>query len=137
MENKMNMFETALRNKYRYTTIRGIITTEQLWDLKLESADGFNLDTVARGINANLKEISEESFVKPSSNSDEKVELETKLEIVKYIIAVKLEEKTAAARRRERTEERRKLLDAIGAKKDAQLTEASLEELERKLAALD
>jgi len=133
----MNMFETALRNKYRYTTIRGIITTEQLWDLKLESADGFNLDTVARGINANLKEISEESFVKPSSNSDEKVELETKLEIVKYIIAVKLEEKTAAARRRERTEERRKLLDAIGAKKDAQLTEASLEELERKLAALD
>ncbi len=51
----MSMFEQAARKQYRYPTTRGFVTTEQLWEMPLQSKTGFDLDTTARTINANLK----------------------------------------------------------------------------------
>ncbi len=84
-----------------------------------------------------LKALGEESFVEDSSSDPQRKELEVALEIVKDVIKTKQEASAAAANMAKRREERHKILDALAAKKDQQLSAASIEELEQKLAALD
>lgn len=59
------------------------------------------------------------------------------LDIVKDVIATKQAAIAAHEAKRKKAEERRKILDLINTKKDEQLSAASIEELEKKLAALD
>jgi len=110
---------------------------EQLFDLPLKAASGFDLDTVARTINNEIKDRGEESFVEDTSDNVEKQELEVALELIKDVIKTKQEAAAAVKAAAHKREERRKILDALSAKKDQQLTAASIEELEQKLAALE
>lgn len=131
------MYKFVVQNKLRFPSLKGELTVEQLFDLPLKSNSGFDLDNVARTINGDIKEIGEESFVETSSNNPRKKILEHSLEIVKDIIKTKQEENAARLSKAKKTEERRKILDALSAKKDQQLSQASIEELESKLAALE
>lgn len=130
-----DLFIKASRKRFRFESKRGLLTTEQLWDLALIS-DGFDLDDIAKTVNAELKEVSEESFVK-TVNSPRKADLETKLEIVKTIIAVKLAEAEAAKNHAEKVALRTKFLDAVAAKDDEAIKGMSRDELMAKLAELD
>ncbi len=131
-----DLFITAARKKFRFASVRGDLTTENLWDLELKHRSGCDLDAVAKAVNAELKAETEESFVETKANV-RKTDLEAKLEIVKFVIAAKIAEGKASAERVERAEKRRKLLDALEAKKDQQLTSASIDQLEKQLAELD
>jgi thiamine biosynthesis protein ThiC len=132
----LDLYKFAAQHALRFDSIKGALTVEQLFDLPLTSNSGFNLDTVAKGVNAALKAGQEESFVSTNTNPQQKV-YEVALEIVKDVIATKLAANAAELARQHRTEERRRLLDALAAKKDQQLSQASVEELEAQLAALD
>lgn len=131
------MYKFAAQNKLRFPSVRGLLTTEQLFELPLKSSSNFDLDSVARGINTELKTMVEESFVESSYSSPRKSELELALDIVKDVIKTKQEENAVRRDKAARAEQRKKILDAIGAKKEAQLSQASLEELEKKLTELD
>lgn len=131
------MYKFAAQKKLRFPSIRGELTAEQLFDLPLKSTTGFDLDTVARTINAELKTTGEESFVEDVTANPRKEALEVSLNIVKDVIKTKQEDNVARVNRLKRADDRKKILDAIAAKKDQQLTAASLEELEQKLSALD
>jgi hypothetical protein len=131
------IYKIAARNKFRFPSVRGDLSVEQLFELPLKSATGFDLDNVARTVNTELKALSEESFVEDTVSTPRKKTLETALEIVKDVIKTKQEENATRLSKAKKAEERKKILDAIGAKKDQQLTQASLEELEKKLAALE
>jgi hypothetical protein len=128
-----NLFEIAARRKYRFESAKGSITVEDLFDLPLTSRNGFDLDMVARAANNDVKSSTEESFVTVNRRN---VDAENKLEIVKFIIAQKQQQAAIAAERAERTETKRKILDAISRKKDEALSNASIEELEAQLASL-
>lgn len=109
------MFEKASRIKLRYSTNRGVLSVEDLWDLSLEQ-----LDPIAINLNKRLKESQTESFIK--TRTKDTTELELKFNIVKHIIDVKLqeqEERTVAAK-----------------KQDAELESKSYEELAKELEAL-
>lgn len=82
------IFEIASRKAYRFPSVKGDITVEQLWQLPLTSTTGFALNNVAIDVNKQLKTFAEESFVNVK-NTPGKVDTETKLEIVKHIIGVK------------------------------------------------
>ena len=82
------LFENATREKVRFETSRGVISVEDVWDLPLQSKNGFDLDSIAKDVNRQLKASGEESFVKPTTAGDSVLEL--KLEIIKHIIKVKL-----------------------------------------------
>lgn len=127
------MYKEACQKKMRFPSVRGALTTEQLFDLPLKSSDGFDLDTVARSIYGQLK--TEPSFVEVADDTQEAIK--TSLEIVKDVIATKQAAAKAVAERATRSVQRKKILDAIAAKKDEKLTQASLEDLEKQLAALD
>lgn len=131
----MNIFESASRKKYRYQSAKGDLTTEQLWDLPLSTGPA-NLDLIARAVNAELKSVSEESFVvvRPDPRKDELAE---KLEVLKHVIAVKMADAEKAKQAVERAEKRRKLVDAIASQEERSLANMSKEDLLKQLAELD
>ncbi|WP_192246171.1 hypothetical protein [Mesorhizobium silamurunense] len=138
----MDIFEIAARRKFRFPSAKGELTVEQLWDLPLVAGSPItrdvkvDLDTVARSINAELKGVTEESFV--NINPDpRKGEFTAKLDIVKHIISAKQAEAAAAKTAAERAEKRRKLVDAIASKDDEALTKASKEDLLKQLEEMD
>lgn len=131
-----NLFQLASRQKFRFQSIKGELTTEQLWELPLTARGGFNLDEVAKQVAAELKAAGEESFVQKNSNPA-KSKLEAKLEIVKHIITTKLEETERAVKTEQRSEERQKLLAVLDRKQRAALEELTPEQLQARLAELE
>jgi hypothetical protein len=124
----VTIFEKATREKFRYPSVKGLLTTEQLWELPLTAKSGFSLDDVAKAVNAELKVVDTESFVATEPNPA-KATLETKLEVVKHVIAIRLTEDQVAKAAAAKKLEKEKLLAVLGRKQDAvleDLTEAEL-----------
>ncbi|MCO8275093.1 hypothetical protein M1L60_31390 [Actinoplanes sp. TRM 88003] len=124
----MSVFEKATREKFRYPSAKGQLTTEQLWELPLTAKSGFSLDDVAKAVNTELKAVDTESFVATETNPA-KATLEAKLEIVKHVIAFRLAEDQAAKAAAAKKLEKEKLIAVLGRKQDAELenlTEAEL-----------
>jgi hypothetical protein len=133
----VDIYKYAAQNGLRFPSARGHLTVEQLFGLPLKSREGFDLDSVARGVNDELKSVTQESFVEVEADNPRKTQIETALEVVKDVIKTKQAENAAVRARQEKAEKRRKLLDALRTKEDQELTTASREELEKKLAELD
>lgn len=128
------MFEEASRLKLRFETRVGSITTEDLWDLPLNSERVVSLDTITKVINKELKEIEEESFVEPITAEDSILQL--KMGILKHIIAEKIKEKNEAATAQEKADKKKHLLSLIANKQDEALSAKSIEELQAELTSL-
>lgn len=132
----MSIFEQASQQKLRFASNRGELTTEQLWDLPLQSKCQFDLDTITKEVNRQLKATEEESFVSTTDNPA-KSRLELQMDILKHIIAVK---KTAAAEARNRAAraaEREKLVNILSEKQDEALKQMSAEDIRKRLEELD
>lgn len=132
----MNIFEAATRSKIRFQSVRGALSVEQLWDVPLRSKDTFNLDVIAKDVSHDLKESSEESFV-DTTTSTVKTTLEIALDVVKRVIAVKLEEEALNKKRAENKQERTRLLRILAEKQEGQLSALSVTELQARIAALE
>ena len=132
----MSNFEQATRRKFRFPSVKGELTTEQLWDAPLVSRNGFDLDAIAKAVNAELAQASEESFVETKPNP-RRNELAAKLEIVKHVIGVKIKEKELAENRSAKAAQRQTLQEALDRRQNAELENLSPEELRARIAALD
>ena len=130
------LFLQATRQKFRFQSAKGELSTEQLWDVPLRSRDDFNLDKIARGVSHELGLATEESFVDTVKNSPAKKALEMKFGIVKHVIASKLDEEAAAKTRADNKLEREKLLKILAEKKEGKLSELSEKELQKRIDAL-
>jgi hypothetical protein len=124
----VTIFEKATREKFRYPSTKGLLTTEQLWELPLTAKSGFSLDDVAKAVNAELKAIDTESLVGTATNQAQAT-VETKVGGVKHVIAFRLAEDQAAKAAAAKKLEKEKLIAVLGRKQDAvleNLTEAEL-----------
>ena len=126
------MFEKASRLKLRFDSLKGQLSVENLWDLPLQSKSGFDLDTVAKTVNQELKGVTEESFVETCANP-RKGELELKLEIVKHVIKTRQDENAAAANAVAKREERKRLEGILATKQASALEQLSVEEIQKRL----
>lgn len=132
----MTLFQKATRAKLRFLTVKGEVSTEGLWDMPLSGTkDGFDLDTVARATNKSIKELDEEGFVSTRANPALS-KLKLKLEVLKVIIAIKLEEEDARKQEAYRAQEKQKLLAALNEHDDNKLKTLSREELLERLSKL-
>jgi hypothetical protein len=129
----MDRFEYAVRNKLRFSSARGDLTVEQLWDVPLRSKDGFNLDIIARTAKKALGEASEESFV---DEKPKNTRLEVAFDIVKYVIDVRLDEEEKAKTRAAARLEREKLLRILAEKQEGKLSDLSEKELKKRIDEL-
>lgn len=133
----MNLFEQASRDKLRFSTNKGDLTVEQLWDLPLQSArNGLSLDSVAQAVNEKLKAVSTESFVSTGSNPL-KGQYERALDILKHVIAVRQEENAQKRTATERAAERERLLSLLDKKRDEALGQMSEDDIKARLAEID
>ena len=117
----VDIFKIAIKEKYRWF-YKGVISTEDLFDLSLEALDG-----IYKNLMKQKRTESEESLL---SVSKEDKELNIKIEIIKTIVADKLAEKEKAKRSAERKAQNQKILEIMADKKDAALKEKTLEELQ-------
>jgi hypothetical protein len=124
----LQMFEVAARNKYRFP-FKGLINVEDLWQLDVN-----DLDIVFKALNSELKQVKEESLLEVKSEQDK--ELDLKIEIVKHIVKVKLDEAALRSKLKEKKVQEQKILAIISGKQDESLQGKSLEELQAMLSEL-
>jgi len=84
------MFKEAARRKLRFSTVKGLISVEDLYDIPLTSRDKFNLNDIAKNVYSSIKESIEVDFVSETTSVDSDDEL--KLNILKDIIKDKQDE---------------------------------------------
>lgn len=133
----MNIFERATRAKLRFESSVGLLSVEQIWDLPLTAKGGRpSLDALTRAAHLELKNLEEGSFVEVKPNP-RKIELELQFEILKHVIASKLADKAAAEKVAENAERKRKLLAALSAKEENELTSMTKEQIEKAIAELN
>jgi hypothetical protein len=125
-----NLFEQASKRKLRFDSSIGQLSTEQLWELPLPQ-----LNELAISLNRKVKDVSTESFIQTETKVPK--DLSLRFEIVKAIIAVKLEEADKAKKTAERKVQRDKLLNALANKQDEKINTMSIKALEKELDALD
>ncbi len=126
----MSIFEKASKQKLRFATTSGVLATEDLWDLGLPK-----LDAIYKSLNKRLKDSEEDSLL--GSKSKEDTETALQVDIIKYIVTVKLDEKNKTELRAQRKAERERLLAALANKEDEAINNMSPDELKAKLASLD
>lgn len=119
----MELFAKASKNKIRFETSKGLLSTEELWDLGLHS-----LDKLAIGLNRQLKESATESFVVETPRAD--TILQMKFDVVLAVITSKKQDAQEAASRAETSERNELIRSIISDKKNEELKSKSLEELE-------
>jgi hypothetical protein len=126
----MSNFQKASRLKLRFSTNKGELSVEDLWDLSLES-----LDTIAKGVSKKLKDETEESFIGKKSTNNAVLEL--KMDILKDVIDVKLKEKEAKALRAVKSAKLAQLKELANSKANEQLSGMSLEEINKLILELE
>lgn len=124
-----NIFEYATRNKVRFS-YKGLISVEDLWDLSVTE-----LDNIYKELNKRVKQSQEESLLAVKTEVDEK--LEAMIAIVKHIVTVKLAEQDAREKAAAKKEQRQKIMAIMAKKQDESLENASMEDLQKMLDALD
>jgi hypothetical protein len=136
--NNEQLFEIASRKKLRFQTVRGLISTEDLWDLPLINriTAGFDLDTVAKAVNRELKSLAEESFVTTKANPRAD-QLGLQLEIVKHIIATIQREDQERTAREGRKAERARLLEILDQKQGEKMMGMTEKQLKARIAELE
>jgi len=121
------MFEQASRLRLRFTTPVGLVSVEDLWDLKLTT-----LDTVAVTLHKALSD-SNLSFI-----SENKVDptLKLKFDIVKHVIETRIKEREHEKEIFEKNAKKQQLLEILSRKQNAELESKSPEELKALINSL-
>lgn len=127
-----NIFEKATRQKIRFDARKGDLSVEDLWELSLN-----DLDIIAKALNRKIREDEEESFIGKKSRTKTELALKLlKLDVVKSVIATKLEEEEKAKTRATNKAQAEFLQELVQKKKLNALEAMPLEEIEKQLASL-
>lgn len=116
------MYKEALQKKLRFKTNKGMISTEDLFDLSLH-----NLDTLALMLDKKISEAPKKSFIEdlPAEENDD----ELRFSIVKDIINTKLKARKDNINRAQIDARNKRIAELIAKKEDEALENKSIEEL--------
>lgn len=124
-----NLFEIATRNRYRFN-YKGVMTVEDLWSLRVE-----DLDAIFKMLNRQKKTADEDSLLATKSAEDQ--DLANKIDIVRYIVSIKLAEAAERVSAAEKKVQRDKIMEIVAKKKDKALEDMGIEDLMKKLEELN
>lgn len=130
MNNTINtLFEMASQYKFRYP-YKGMITTEDLWDLSPSQ-----LDAIYQTLNKELQDTHYDSLLSTRS-ADEGVkanELKNKIEVVKYIFNSKQQAAELTRMAADRAAKKQRILDILARKQENALENMSEDDLVKML----
>jgi hypothetical protein len=116
-----NIYKQAIRKHVRFE-FKGLRSVEELWDLNLQQ-----LDSIFKALSVQRQAISETLL---SIKDAETTELDLKIEIVRDVVATLLKEKEDREEAANNAARKQKILTAIARKKDDELANLSVAELE-------
>ena len=126
------VFEQAANVKLRFESSKGLLSTEEVWDLSLAS-----LDMMARAVNKRLREAEEESFI-PIAHQPRVVSHDMlRLEILKHIITTKAEQRDAARKKAEDRAKLARLKEVLAVKEDDAFKALSQDEILKQITELE
>ena len=135
MSQTTDIFKQATKLKLRFSSVRGDLTIEDLWDLPLTSKSNLSLDGVGKPIQKALRESDEDSLVDvPTTSKNELNSL--RLAIIKEIISVKQEENLIKQNQAAIESQKAVLKQALASKKVDEINSLSVEEIEKRLASM-
>ena len=135
MSQTTDIFKQATKLKLRFSSVRGDLTIEDLWDLPLTSKSNLSLDGVGKPIQKALRESDEDSLVDvPTTSKNELNSL--RLAIIKEIISVKQEENLTKQNQAAIESQKALLKQALASKKVEEINSLSVEEIEKRIASL-
>lgn len=116
------MYKEALQKKLRFKTNKGMITTEDLFDLSLQ-----NLDTLAIMLDKKISEAPKKSFIEelPAKENDD----ELRFNIVKDVINIKLKARKDNIDKAQADAQKKRILEILAKRDDEELEKKSTEEL--------
>lgn len=116
------MYKEALQKKLRFKTNKGMITTEDLFDLSLQ-----NLDTLAIMLDKKISEAPKKSFIEelPAKENDD----ELRFNIVKDVINIKLKARKDNINKAQADAQKKRILEILAKRNDEELEKKSTEEL--------
>lgn len=122
----MEIFKEASKQKLRFTTKWGSLTTEQLWDLSLK-----DLDALVVSLDEEHKDSGKKSFLVSRTPKDKTAKL--KFDVALEVLTTKAADEEAAKTALENKEHNKKIIAIIQDKKDTSLKGKSIKELEKML----
>ena len=135
MSQTTDIFKQATKLKLRFSSVRGDLTIEDLWDLPLTSKSNLSLDGVGKPIQKALRESDEDSLVAvPTTSKNELNSL--RLALIKEIISVKQEENLIKQNQAAIESQKALLKQALASKKIDEINGLSVEEIEKRLASM-
>jgi uncharacterized protein YfeS len=120
----MSIFEKAVRAKLRYATDRGVVMTEDLFDISLGI-----LNKMAMDLNKQVKASTEENFLDDVSEEDSRTKL--------AVLNTKKEEAKSRKQAGAKKIEREKIMGILAKKQEDALENLSEDALLAKLKELD
>lgn len=116
------MYKEALQKKLRFKTNKGMITTEDLFDLSLQ-----NLNTLAIMLDKKISEAPKKSFIEelPAEENDD----ELRFSIVKDVINIKLKARKDNIDKAQADAQKKRILEILAKRNDEELGKKSTEEL--------
>lgn len=124
-----DIFKIAAKKKYRFS-YKGTCSVEDLWDIPLEE-----LDKMYGKLRKIQKEQGGESLLIKESKEDK--ELANKIEIIKAVVEDRVRAKERAAKAAEIKAQNQRILGIIADKKEADLRNKNMEELQAMLTVLE
>lgn len=124
-----DLFFNSAKNKYRFPSRRGNLTTEQLFDLSCK-----DLDEIYGELAARVDETPRKSLLSPRTKADS--ELEEMAEIVKCVFEYKESVRKRIEKAQETRQNKQRILDILAEKRNDALKNMTEEELLKKLREL-
>jgi hypothetical protein len=119
----MEIFKIASQQKLRFN-YKGVLSTEQLWDLTLDE-----LDALVVSLEAEHNQSGKKSFLVKSTAKD--ITAKLRFDVALNILNTKNEAAQAAAQAKEDRDHNKKIDSLIAEKKDSSLKDKSIKELEK------
>lgn len=120
----MSYYKQGTREKLRFSTKKGELSIENLWDLGLET-----LNDIAVDLYNQYESSGKKSFLVNRSEKDKIIKL--KLDVILDILNTKKEEAEQRRTEKERKEHNQKIDELIERKKQGELEGKTVEELEQ------
>ena len=131
-----NIYKQAAQQKLRFKSKRGVLTVEDLFLLPLSQGE-INLRELTIAVNKNLAESNTDvpDFLtdEQQEQTEDQQRYQLQLDILKDVIETRKEEIQAAIDAHKRDQERAAIRELIAKKKQQNLKDLSIDELEAKL----
>lgn len=118
----MSNFKTATQQKLRFATTRGVLSTEQLWDLPITE-----LDTLVVELEKLTEQSAKKSFLSKETEKNKTAKL--RFDVALEVLTARVEAQEAALAARDIKEHNERILSLITNKEDEALTKKSIDEL--------